>query len=106
MPKGQRTSKQIRRLWRRIVRINNWIAHVSKRIVEVAKENDAMIAIENLSNFRPQKGKRPRKLNRQLSNWIHGRIKDCVIYKAHWEGIYVKIISPKGTSKRCHICGA
>lgn len=107
LPEGQRTSKQIRRLWRKIHRINTWIAHnVSKRIVEKARANNAMIAIENLNNFKPRKGKRGKKMNRKLSNWIHGRIRDFVLYKAHWRSIYVKIVSPNGTSKRCHICGA
>jgi IS605 OrfB family transposase len=107
LPKEQRTSRQIRRLWRKIHRINNWIAHnISKRIVERAKQHNAMIAIENLSNFKPVKGEKSKKLNRQLSNWIHGKIKDFVLYKARWEGIYVKVVPPRYTSKRCHICGS
>lgn len=45
LPDGQKTSKRIQRLWRRIGRINDWIAHnVSKRIVEIAMENNSMIA--------------------------------------------------------------
>jgi len=70
LPEGQRTSKRIRRLWRKIKRINNWIAHnVSKRIVEIAKENNAMIAMENLKKLYPVKGN-SRKLNRRISNWV------------------------------------
>lgn len=107
LPEGQKTSKQIKRFWGKIRRINDWIAHnVSKRIVEKAKEYNAMIAIEDLSNFRPKKGEKSRKLNRQLSNWIHGRINEYVLYKAHWEGIYVKVVPPNKTSRKCHVCGA
>jgi len=73
LPKGQRTSKRIQMLWRKKKRINNWIAHnVSKRIVEIAKENNAMIAMENLKRLYPVKGKNSRKLNRRISNWVRG----------------------------------
>jgi len=107
LPEGQRSSKQIRRLWRRIGRINNWIAHnVSRRIVEVAEENNAMISMEDLKWSRPGKGKMRRDMNRKLSNWIHGKVARYTLYKANWEGIYVKFVNPRDTSKRCHICGA
>jgi len=106
LPEGQRTSKRIQRLWKRIRRINDWIAHnVSKRIVEVAKENNAMIAMENLKKLYPVKGN-SRKLNRRISNWVRGKIVKCTIYKARWEGIRVKLVSAKNTSKTCHICGS
>jgi len=66
LPKGQRTSKRIQRLWKKIRKINNWIAHnVSKRIVEIANECNGMIAMENLRNLRPVKGKNSRKNNRK-----------------------------------------
>ncbi len=77
---------------------------MSKKIVEKAKKYNAMIAIEDLGSFRPKKG--CRKLNRLLSNWIHGRILEYVKYKAYWEGIYVKVVKPNKTSKKCHVCGA
>jgi len=107
LPKGQRTSKRIQRLWKRIRRINNWISHnVSKRIVEIAKENNAMIAMENLKSLRPIRGKNSKKNNRKISNWIRGKIVKYTIYKANWEGIRVRLVSPKNTSKTCHLCGS
>jgi len=107
LPEGQRSSKQIRRLWRKIRRINNWIAHnISKRIVEVAKENNAMIGIEDLKHLRPRKGKIRKDMNRKLANWVHGKIRKYVIYKASWNGIPVRLVDARDTSKRCHICGA
>ena len=106
LPEGQRTSKRIQRMWKRIRRINNWIAHdVSKRIVEIAKENNAMIAMENLKRLYPVKGN-SRKLNRRISNWVRGKIVKCTIYKARWEGIKVKLVNAKNTSKTCHLCGS
>jgi len=107
LPEGQRSSKQIRRLWRKIRRINDWIAHnVSKRIVEIAKENNAMIAMEDLRWSRPKRGRMRKDMNRRLANWVHGRIAKYTLYKANWEGIYVKFVNVRDTSKRCHICGA
>jgi len=83
LPKGQRTSKRIQRLWKKIRRINDWIAHnVSKRIVEVAKENNAMIAMENPKRLFPVKGKNSRKNNRRIGNWVRGKIIKYAIYKA------------------------
>jgi len=107
LPEGQRTSKRIQRLWKRIRRINDWIAHnVSKRIVEIAKENNAMIALENLKGLHPVKGKNSKKNNRKIGNWVRGKIVKYTIYKARWEGIRFKLVSPKNTSKTCHLCGS
>jgi len=107
LPKGQRTSKRIQRLWRKIKRINNWIAHdVSKKIVEIAEENNAMIAMENLKGLYPVKGKNSRKNNRRIGNWVRGKIVKYTIYKARWKGIRVRLVSPKNTSKTCHLCGS
>ena len=107
LPEGQRTSKRIQRLWKRIRRINDWIAHnISKRIVEIAKENNAMIALENLKGLRPVKGKNSKKNNRRISNWVRGKIVKYTIYKANWEGIKVKLVNAKNTSKKCHLCGS
>ena len=109
LPEGQRTSKRIQRLWKKIRRINDWIAHnVSRRIVEIAKENNAMIAMENLKRLYPTKGRNSnsRKNNRIISNWVRGKVVKYTIYKAIWEGIKVKLVSPKNTSKICHLCGS
>lgn len=107
LPEGQRTSKRIQRLWKRIRRINDWIAHnVSKRIVEIAKENNSMIAMENLKRLHPVKGKNSKRNNRRISNWVRGKIVKYTIYKARWEGIKVKLVSAKNTSRICHLCGA
>jgi len=107
LPEGQRTSKRIQRMWKRIRRINNWIAHnISKRIVEIAEENNAMIALENLKGLRPVKGKNSKKNNRRIGNWVRGKIVKYTIYKANWERIKVKLVNAKNTSKKCHLCGS
>jgi len=107
LPKGQRTSKRIQRLWRRIRRINDWIAHnVSKKIVEIAKENNSLVALENLKRLYPVRGKNSKRNNRRISNWVRGGVVEYTIYKASWEGIKVKLVPAKNTSKICHLCGS
>jgi len=114
--KYRKLMHKIRMLWHRIDelksmlrirRINDWIAHnVSKRIVEIAKENNCMIAMENLKRLYPVKGKNSRKNNRRISNWVRGKVVKYTLYKAKWEGIRVKLVNPKNTSRICHLCGA
>jgi len=107
LPDGQRTSKRIQRLWKKTRRMNDWIAHnVSKRIVDSAKENNSMIAMENLKRFYPVKDRNSRKNNRRISNWTRGKVVKYTVYKAGWEGIKVKLVSAKNTSKTCHLCGS
>ena len=65
-----------------------------------------MIALEDLRWSRPKRGKMSKDMNRKLANWVHGRIAKYTLYKANWEGIYVKFVNARETSKRCHICGA
>jgi IS605 OrfB family transposase len=107
LPRGQKTSKRIKRLWKRIGRINDWIAHnVSKRIVELAKEHNCKIAFENLKSLYPKRKKNSRRNNREISNWVRGKVVKYTIYKANWEGIRYTIVSTKYTSQVCHLCGA
>jgi len=63
-----------------------------------------MIIIENLSNFRPKKGKKSKKMNRQLANWTHGKIKDFTIYKPAGD-FSLRWCHLGEPSKKCHICG-
>jgi len=107
LPEGQRTSKQIQRLWRKIRRINNWIAHdISRRIVDLAKQHNCKISFENIKSLYPKRNKNSRDNNRKISNWVKGKIVKYTIYKAHWEGIRYRLVSAKYTSQICHLCGA
>jgi len=103
LPKGQRTSKRIKRLWRKIARINNFIAHdASAKIVKLAAQSQKAIALEKLEV--PNNGYN-KKWSRRLSNWVRGKIIKYVRYKAKLNGIPVIEVDPAHSSRKCHLCG-
>jgi len=77
---------------------------VSKRIVEEARNTDAMIVLGNLSGIRNNKGNRT--YNRKLNSWPFSRLKQFIKYKAAWQGVRVVEISEAWTSQICHNCGS
>ena len=103
LPKGQRTSKRIRRLWRKIARINNFIAHdTSAKIVRLAVQSQKAIALERLEV--PNNGYN-KVWSRRLSNWVRGKIIRYIQYKAKLNGISVVLVNPAHSSRKCHVCG-
>jgi len=103
LPKGQRTSKQIKRLWRKVAKINDFIAHdTSAKIVKLSVQSQKAIALEKLEV--PNNGYN-RKWSRRLSNWVRGKIIKYVQYKAKLNGIPVISVNPAYSSTKCHICG-
>jgi putative transposase len=81
---------------------------VSKDIVQNAKQSKSMIIFENLKGIRKlyRKGNgQGNKFRRKLNSWSFYELQRQVEYKARWEGIPVKFIDPKCTSKLCPRCG-
>jgi IS605 OrfB family transposase len=104
LPKGQRSSKRIRRLWRKIARINNFIAHdTSAKIVKLAVQKHHAIALERLKNL-PNDGCNG-EWSRRLSNWVRRKTIEYVEYKARLNGIPVIKVNPAYSSRTCHFCG-
>jgi len=102
LPEGRRTSKRIKRLWRKIARINQFIAHdTSAKIVKLALEGRKAIALEKLEV--PNDGYN-RVWARRLSNWIRGKTIKYMEYKAKLNGIPIVKVKPAYTSQTCHIC--
>lgn len=93
---------------RRTRRINQLLHHISKDIVQNAKESKSTIIFENLKGIRKlyRKGNgQGNKFRRKLNSWSFYELQRQVEYKADWEGIPVKFIDPKCTSRLCPICG-
>jgi len=98
-----RKVKQIGQKERRIVK--DTLHKISKEIVRIADENDAIIAIGDLTGIRERARDRGRRFNRIVSNMPFYTLTKFIEYKAVQRGIPVIEVSEEGTSKECHICG-
>jgi len=78
--------------------------YVSRRIVEVAKEYDALIVLEDLDKLR-ERVNGSKKFNKRLSLWTYHRIQSYIHYKALIEGITITYVDPRNTSKTSPIGG-
>ncbi|MGQ9469107.1 MAG: RNA-guided endonuclease InsQ/TnpB family protein [Nitrososphaerales archaeon] len=93
---------------RQTKRIEAILHKISKEIVQYAKSNKLAIVLEKLKGFRRshQKGNGEGKAVRgRLNSWNYGSPQNFIDYKARWEGILVKYVSPRGTSSICSRCG-
>ena len=98
-----RKVKQIGKKEKRIVR--DILHKISKEIVQIADENDAVIAIGDLTGIRERARGKGRRFNRIVSNMPFYTLTKFIEYKAVQRGIPVIRVSEAGTSKECHICG-
>ena len=74
---------------------------VANRIVEEALDHDcAGIVLEDLSEIREDLP-----FAQWHSEWAFRKLRECVEYKAEYEGLFVDTIDPRNTSKRCNECG-
>ncbi len=78
--------------------------YISKRMVEIAKEYNALIVLEDLNKLR-NRANRGREFNKKLSLWTYRRIQSYIHYKALIEGLPVIYINPRGTSRTSPIGG-
>lgn len=96
----------VKRIGKKEGRIVNQILHtIAKEIVAYAKQfNKPVIVMENLKGIR-ENINGSAKLNRRLHAWSYRKLQMYIEYKANLEGIPVKYVDPKDTSKICHRCG-
>jgi putative transposase len=97
-----RLVKRIKNRESRIVRDLNH--KISKEIVEVAKEQNAGIKLEQLQGIRGNR-KHSRKFNYSLHSWSFYQLQNFIEYKAELYGIPLTYVEPKNTSKECSRCG-
>ncbi len=72
--------------------------YISRRIVEIAKEYEPVIVLENLNKLKVRVNGSKR-FNKQLSLWAYRRIQLYIHYKALIEGVPIVYVNPKNTSK-------
>ncbi|SHK64202.1 RNA-guided endonuclease TnpB family protein, partial [Paramaledivibacter caminithermalis] len=76
---------------------------ISKEIVNIAKEEKAIINLEELKNIR-ERIKYSKKMNKRLHNWNFYQLQTFIEYKANAEGLEVVYVKPNYTSQMCSAC--
>lgn len=93
--------KKTKKREQRIVRDTNH--KISRKIVEMARQQHAVIKLVNLSGIRNNK-KHTRSFNYSLNSWSFYQLQQFIEYKATLQG--VRVAYPAYTSQRCSRCGA
>ncbi len=78
--------------------------YISRRVVEIAREYNALIVLEDLDKLRSRVNG-SRRFNKRLTLWAYHRIQSYIHYKALTEGLHVLYVNPRGTSKTSPIGG-
>jgi putative transposase len=78
--------------------------YISKRIVEIAKEYNALIVLEDLNKLKARTNG-SRKFNKRLALWAYRRIQGYIHYKALIKGIRTLYVTPRNTSRTSPIRG-
>jgi IS605 OrfB family transposase len=88
-------------------RFQSWVNHnISKTIIQQAKQEQALIAVENLTGIRERTNQKPRnKTERRRSNsWAFYQLRMFLEYKGLKDGVEVIAVPPAYTSQTCHQC--
>lgn len=97
--------KKVKQIKDRESRIVKDLNHkISRKLIEVAKENNCGIKLEDLTGIRWNK-KHTRSFNYSLNSWSFYQLQMFIEYKAKLQGVDVVYIDPHYTSKKCSICG-
>jgi IS605 OrfB family transposase len=110
--KGKRSGRRscrnlLKRLSGKERRFQAHVNHVvSKTIIQKAKDNAAIVAIEDLSGIRERTNSKPRnKTEKRRSNsWSFFELRTFLEYKGNLAGVEVVAIPPQYTSQTCHEC--
>ena len=106
--------KMLKKIRRRESNIIKDINHkISKKIVEIAKENNYNIKLENLKGIRKnskggkntKKGKNGERFKSSINTWEFYQLQTMIEYKSKICGIKVIYIDPRYTSQKCSKCG-
>lgn len=76
---------------------------ISKAIVSKAKGTNRAIGIEDLKNIRSRTTVRCSQRDR-YSKWAFGELRNFVTYKAKKEGVPLRVVKSKNTSRQCPSC--
>jgi putative transposase len=88
-------------------RFQAWVNHnISKTIIQQAKSEKALVAIEDLTGIRERTNQKPRnKTERRRSNsWAFYQLRIFMEYKGLRDGVEVVTVPPAYTSQTCNRC--
>jgi putative transposase len=110
--KGTRSSRRrcrqlLKRLSGKEQRFQSWLNHnISRAIIDQAKSQKAIVAIEDLAGIRDRTNTQPRsKTERRRSNsWAFFQLRFFLEYKGVRAGVEVVAVPPQYTSQTCHQC--
>lgn len=98
-----RKLKKVKNKESRIVRDLNH--KISRKIVDMAKGQEAALVFEDLSGIRKGKRKKNRSLRYALNSWSFYQLQQFVEYKAKLLGVPVLYVNSAYTSQDCSRCG-
>lgn len=77
---------------------------ISKRLVDEARSNNAVIVLEELKDIR-RTARTRRKQRYSLNSWSFCQLGSMIEYKSKKYGVPIAYIAPQYTSQRCSRCG-
>ena len=87
-------------------KIKNLNHEISRKIVQVAQQNNCGIKLEELSKIREKRNKKTQpSFKYSLNSWSFYQLKTMIEYKSKILGIPVIYINPAYTSQKCSRCG-
>ena len=80
--------------------------NISQQIVQEAKQSDAALAFEDLTNIRESLNQKPRSKTerRRTNNWAFNQLRLFTQYKANIAGVQIVFVPPAYTSQTCSRC--
>jgi len=98
---------QLKKIKRREQNIIKDLNHkISKKIVQVAKQNNCGIKLEKLTKIREKRNKKTQQsFKYSLNSWSFYQLNMMIEYKSKILGIPVAYINPAYTSQTCSKCG-
>jgi len=77
---------------------------ISKQIVELVKQNNKGVALEDLTGIGKSLDKFSKKQRGLYKGWAFRQLRDFITYKSQLQGVKVVVVDPRYTSKTCHVC--
>lgn len=77
---------------------------IAKQIVQIAKEENKGIAIEDLKGIRFSSLKKGKKFRTRVGKWSFNQLRQYISYKSILNGVPVVLVNPRYTSKTCSSC--